>query len=136
MGHGGGWSGHAIPILTKGPLLATFIDPFNSTLCNQPFFAKHQNTAFALWENLLKNPEWNVWFYRQKMILLTKTDVWSGWEKNPERKKKTKANKTKEEIPVWLPSHPHFFDMEADSFPLSENNETNRTYRKWEGFLI
>ena len=25
--------------------------------------------------------------------------------------------------PVWLPSHPHFYDMETDCFPESENAE-------------
>ena len=33
--------------------------------------------------------------------------------KNPGRKWETKEKK-----PRWLPSHPHFYDMEADCFPV------------------
>ena len=33
--------------------------------------------------------------------------------KNPETKK----------FPVWLLSHPYFYDMKADSFPVPENAE-------------
>ena len=29
--------------------------------------------------------------------------------------------KTKEKIPVWLPSHSLVYEMEADCFPVSEN---------------
>ena len=36
---------------------------------------------------------------------------------------KRKGNERK--IPVWLPSHPRFYDMEADCFPVSENAENN-----------
>ena len=36
--------------------------------------------------------------------------------------KNTKTNtKTKEEFPVWLPSHHSVYEMEADCFPVSEN---------------
>ena len=34
-----------------------------------------------------------------------------------------RENETKEKIPVWLPFHPHFYDMEDDFFPVSENTE-------------
>ena len=45
-----------------------------------------------------------------------------GWEKkNPKDNAKMKENK--ERIPVWLPYHPPFYDMEADCFPMSENTE-------------
>ena len=37
--------------------------------------------------------------------------------------KKTK-DETKEKIfPVWLPSHPLVYEMEADCFPASKNTE-------------
>ena len=41
------------------------------------------------------------------------------------RKKNQKTkNETKEQIfPVWLPSHPPVYEMEADCFPVSENTE-------------
>ena len=38
-----------------------------------------------------------------------------GWEKEPEREKKT--------FPVWLLSHPSFYDMEAECFPVSKITE-------------
>ena len=37
----------------------------------------------------------------------------SGWQKKNETKN----------FPVWLPSHPPFYDMEANCFPVSENAE-------------
>ena len=40
-----------------------------------------------------------------------------GWEKKTERECKKK-------IPVWLLSHSHFYDMEADCFPVSKNTES------------
>ena len=50
--------------------------------------------------------------------------MWWGWEKNLERKTNTKANKKKrKKFPVWLPAHPRLYDMEADSFPVSENTK-------------
>ena len=39
------------------------------------------------------------------------------------RKNTERERETKEKIPIWLPSHPPFYDMEADCFPVSENTE-------------
>ena len=33
-----------------------------------------------------------------------------------------KKSETKK-FPVWLPSYPRFYDMEADCFPVSEKDE-------------
>ena len=56
------------------------------------------------------------------MILFTErilfTRIWWGREKNTEIEKETK-----EKFPVWLPSYPPFYDMDADCFPVSENAE-------------
>ena len=46
-----------------------------------------------------------TWFYLQNVV------CW-GWEK-PNTKK----------ISAWLTFHPHFYDMEADCFPVSKNAE-------------
>ena len=54
-----------------------------------------------------------------KIAFIYRSVVWWGWEKIP--KEERKRLKTKEKIPVWLPSHPHFYDMEAEFFPVSEN---------------
>ena len=65
-----------------------------------------------------KSPGWK-W-----RILFTKQDFFTKYcmleikEKNPK-----KRLKIREKFPVWLPSHPHFYDMEADCFPGSENAE-------------
>ena len=41
-----------------------------------------------------------------------------------EKPRNTKTNaKTMEKFPVWLPSHPPVYEMEADCFPVSENTE-------------
>ena len=39
------------------------------------------------------------------------------------KKPKKKWNKTKEKFPLWLPSHPPVFDIEADCFLVSEGSE-------------
>ena len=56
------------------------------------------------------------------MILFTEmiiyNDVMGMGEKNPKEKRKRKKK-----IPVWLPSHPLFYDIEADCFLVSENTE-------------
>ena len=56
------------------------------------------------------------------MVLFTEmvlfTSMWWGWEKKPEKKRETK-----EKIPVWLFSHPFFYDLETDCFQVSENAE-------------
>ena len=90
-----GERGPVITAMSKDTYLATFTDPFN-TANSQPSFTKtstiHQNTALALWEDLLKTPKWNVWFYLQKCNIMGKR------EKKTEREKKTKANKIKEKV--------------------------------------
>ena len=62
---------------------------------------------------------YKIWFYLQSGMCL-------GWErrKKPERERKTKTNKTKEnQFPVWLLSHPPIYDMEADCFSVSKKTE-------------
>ena len=44
-----------------------------------------------------------------------------GEKKN--RKRMQKRIKKRKKFPVWLPSHPHFYDMEAYCFPVSKNTE-------------
>ncbi len=51
-----------------------------------------------------------------EMIFIYSDIMWIG-EKN------TKEKKTKEKIPVLLPTHLPFYDMEADRFPVSENKK-------------
>ena len=64
--------------------------------------------------DLLKNTEWNVWFYLQRWFYFQGCNGDGG--KN--RKKKGKQKKK-----IWLLSHPPFYDMEANCFPVSENAE-------------
>ena len=52
------------------------------------------------------------------MIYLQKSYMMRMGEKL--RNTKTKS-KTKEKFPVWLPSHPLVYEMEADCFLVSEN---------------
>ena len=46
--------------------------------------------------------------------------------KNPEI-----YTETKEKSPVWLPSHPPVYKLEADCFPGREEPKTSRTYPRW-----
>ena len=39
-----------------------------------------------------------------------------------EKSRNTKT-KPRKKFPVWLPSHPSFYEMEADCFTVSENTE-------------
>ena len=57
---------------------------------------------------------YKTWFYLQNI-------VYGRWEKKTKRKQK--RIKPKKKFSVWLPSHPHFYDMEADCFPVSEITE-------------
>ena len=43
-----------------------------------------------------------------------------GIGEKPRNIQKTKQRK---KFPIWLPSHPPIYKMEADSFPMSENTE-------------
>ena len=45
-----------------------------------------------------------------------------GMGENTRNVQKTNT-KNKENFPVWSPSHPHVYEMEADCFPVSENSE-------------
>ena len=45
-----------------------------------------------------------------------------GMGEKPQNIQKTNT-KTKEKFPVWLPSHPPVYEMEADNFPVSQNTE-------------
>ena len=40
-------------------------------------------------------------------------------------------NKIKEKFPIWLPSHPPSYDMEADCFPVSESTENKLEPYLW-----
>ena len=51
---------------------------------------------------------YNIWF-------IYKNVIWWGWEKNPEIYKRRSKG--------WLPSHPFFYEVGADCFPVSENIE-------------
>ena len=44
-----------------------------------------------------------------------------GMGEKPEIQKTN--SKQKKKFPVWLPSHPPFYEMVADCFPVSENTE-------------
>ena len=49
---------------------------------------------------------------------------WMSYYGNRRKTQNTikRQNETKEKIfPVWLPSHPTVYEMEADCFPVSEN---------------
>ena len=75
----------------------------------------HQNTTLALWKDLLKTPnEMYDFIYRDNFLF---TRMWWGWEKP----RKRKGNETKK-FPFGCPPT-HFYDMEADYFPVSENTE-------------
>ena len=107
------------------PLLATFTNPFNSTIYNHPFFAKHASTTKI--PHLFREKTYlNSWM--ECMILFIEIMCDRNGRKTP--KDKTIRLKTKEKFPVWLLSHPHFYDMEANCFPVSENteNELDLTY--------
>ena len=42
-----------------------------------------------------------------------------------------KTERECKKIPVWLPSHPLVYDMEADYFPVSENTENKPDLPIW-----
>ena len=67
-----------------------------------------------------KNPEWNEWFYLQYMVYLKKKRYMMGMGEKLRNIQKTKQRK---KLPVWLPSHPPVYEVEADYFPVSENTE-------------
>ena len=68
-------------------------------------------------------------FYYQYIVYLEKCYM-MGMRENPWNIQKTKQRKKK--FPVWLPSHPPVYEVEADCFPASENTEKSQTYPKWE----
>ena len=55
------------------------------------------------------------------MILFTKHDFIDKMLYVGDGRKK--RLKTRKKFPVWFLSHPSFYDMEADCFPMSENAE-------------
>ena len=73
-------------------------------------------------KDLLKNPEWNVWFYLQLIIYLQWMLYDGNGRKTPKNNKTKKRNQGKN-FPVWLPTYPPVYEMEADCFPVSENTE-------------
>ena len=40
-----------------------------------------------------------------------------------EKKPEIQKTKTRKKSPVWLPSHPPVYEIEADCFPVPENTE-------------
>ena len=102
-------SGHAITNCLRDPSL-----PHSSTHSTVQFIL-HQTCYIyhLLYEKTyLKSRDemydfiYETWFYLQNVV---------GWgsEKKPETEK----------FPVWLPSHPAFYNMETDCFLVSENAE-------------
>ena len=73
-------------------------------------------------KDLLKNTEWNLWFYLQLMIYL-QWILYDGNGRNPPKYTKNEYDKQRKKFPVWLPSHPPDYEMEADCFPVSENTK-------------
>ena len=60
---------------------------------------------------------YNLWFIYNEFYTM-------GMGENPRNAKKRKTEaKNKEKLPVWLPSNPPVYEMEADCFPVSENTE-------------
>ena len=70
-----------------------------------------------------KIPKSIVRSYLQSMILFTKYVLGIG---EKPRNEKAKNEYNKEKFPVWLPSYPPFYNMEADCFPVSENTENKQ----------
>ena len=63
------------------------------------------------------------------MILFTIYDLFTMALYDGNGRKKPKIyteRKQRKQFPVWLPSHPHVNEMEADCFPVPENTE-NKT---------
>ena len=103
-------SGVALTRNSKGTQLATFADPFNSTIYIHSSIAMRAATTkipHLLYEkDLLKTPKvmydfiYSLWFIYNEYI-------WWEWEKNPEIC--TNENQGKK-FPVWLPSHPPVYE--------------------------
>ena len=56
---------------------------------------------------------YTIWF-------IYKNVIWWDGRKIPEINKRRNKGK---KFPVWLPSHPPVYEVEADCFPVSENTE-------------
>ena len=56
---------------------------------------------------------YNSWFIYNEYYMM-------GMGEKPQNIRKAKSRKN---FPVWLPSHPPVYEMEADCFPVSENIE-------------
>ena len=116
---------------SKGTLLATFADPFSSTIYNHSSIARCAATTKILHllyeEVLLKTRKWC-------MILFTINDLFimnmmGMGEKNP----KYIQTKNKEKFPVWLLSHPPIYKIRGRLFSGAKEPKTSRTYPRWDG---
>ena len=114
-------SHHAISILSKGPWLATFADPFNSTIYNQPFFTK-RTAATKIPHLLCEKTHLKPWM--ECMIFFTKNDfIYKNVLCDGDGRKTAKT------FTVWLLSHPPFYGMEDDCFSVSKNTENKPDLR-------
>ena len=131
---GGEGNGLVLTMYSKGTLLATFADPFNSTVYNHSSIAMHAATTkiphFLYEKGLFKTPNemrdfiCNLWFIYNECI-------WWEWEKKPRNLQKAK---TKEKIPrlVALPS-PRLRKWGPTVFRCPKTPKTSRTYPRWDG---
>ena len=129
-GEGGGRERSCFFYIFEGNLASRIRRPnqqYNiSTVIHHHVRCNHQNTAFALWEGLLKNPNgmydfiYNSWF-------IYKDVVWWGWEKNPEIYK----NETKE-IPFGYPPVSPSTKWKLTVFRCPKTPKTSRISPKWE----
>ena len=60
------------------------------------------------------------------MILFTIHDLFimTVYDDNGRKTPKYIQRKQRKKFPIWLPSHPPVYEMEADCFPVSENKPT------------
>ena len=115
-------------ILSKGPYLATFADPSNSTIYNQPFFTKRAAATkipHLLCEKTYLKPRIEC------MILLTKNDfIYKNVVYDRDGRKTAKT------FPIWLPFHPTSMVWRPTVFGCPRTRKTSWTYTKRERDLI
>ena len=99
---GGEGSGFALTIYSKGTYLATFADPFNSTIYNHSSIIMRAATTkipHLLYEkDLLKTPI--------EMCDFIYNDLYDGDERKTPKYTKIQEQKQRKKFPVWLSSHP------------------------------
>ena len=118
---GGEESGRAITILSKGPWLATFANPFNNTIYNQLFFTKSSAATkipHLLCEKTYLTPrmECKILFTKKNFIYKNEVCYKDG-------------RKTAKKFPVWLPPHLRFYDLGVDCFMVPKNTENKPDLR-------